>query len=113
MPHAPVRAQDPDLAGVLAVLEKRPPRGVEIQARLEEVVEPAADQLGEDQAEEATGGRIGVDQDARVVDDDHGIGGGGEERLGLRVAEHQARATPTAQARQACTAFPTCGSLMP
>ena len=55
---------------------------------VEEVVEPAADQLGQRQTEQAAGGGIGVDELARIVDDEHGVAGGREERFGLSGARH-------------------------
>ena len=85
-----VGTDEAQLADLLAVLQEGPPRGIQVHAGLvEEVVELAADQLVQRQTEEAAGGGVGVDELARIVDDQHGVSGRREERLG-RIMPHHA-----------------------
>src|SRR5262249_47709213 len=83
VPHLAVGAKHAQLAGLLTGAEKGPPRRLELDAGLEEVVEATAEQIGGGHAEQAAGGGIGVNEHPRVVDDDHTITGGREERFGL------------------------------
>jgi len=88
--HLAVGANDAQLARLLAGAEKDPPRRLELHAGLQEVVEATAEQIGRGYAEQAAGGGIGVNERPRVVDDDHAITGGREERFGLLLAGHPA-----------------------
>jgi hypothetical protein len=90
VPHLAVGANHAQLAGLLAGAEKDPPRPLEIHAGLQEVVEATAEQIGRGHAEQAAGGGIDVNERPRIVDDDHAITGGREERLGLLLAGHPA-----------------------
>ena len=89
-PALAVRTDDAELAHLLAGLEEVQPGRVEVEARLvEEVVEPLAEQILQRQPEQAAGGRIGVDESPRVVDDEHGVPGGREKSLGRVAAGHR------------------------
>jgi hypothetical protein len=100
VPLLAVGPDDAQLAGLLARLEKAAPGGVDVDADHQELVEPTAAQLIARQAEQATSGGIGIDEGARVVDDEHGVPGRREESVGLEVRGHHTRATPAAPARQ-------------
>jgi len=54
----------------------------------DEVFEPATTQLSSREPEQSAGGRIDVDERPRIVDDQHGVTGGREERLGLFLGGH-------------------------
>ena len=101
VPDLTVGADHPQLACLLARLEKCPPAAVEIHPGLEEVVEPAAEQLLDRQAEQPAGGGIGVDERARIVDDEHGVTGGREERFGLWLLDTNLELPPTPSAVKA------------
>ena len=73
---------------LLAVGEEALPGALAIDSGLEKVFEPATTELGGREPEQSAGGRIDVDECPRIVDDHHGVTGGGEERLGLYLGEH-------------------------
>jgi len=76
------------LARLLAAGEEPLPGAVDIDPRLEEVFEPTTAKLSSREAEQSAGGRIDVDERPRIVDDQHGVTGGREERLGLFLGGH-------------------------
>src|SRR5215467_13098857 len=79
----PVGTNQLELSAVLAGAEKYLPRRLELGVRLfggrsfgvrrEEFVEPTAAQLRHRQAEQSASGWIRVDEDSRVVDNEHGV----------------------------------------
>src|SRR6266850_2389372 len=93
VPYLAVGANHAQLSGLLAGVEKALPRCLEIHARLEEIIEATAEQIGRGHAKQSAGGRIDVNERPRVVDDDHGVTGGREKSVGLLLAGHQTRAT--------------------
>src|SRR5262249_27366176 len=78
-----VGANQLDLATVLAGAEKRLPFGLETGRGREKVVEPAAAELRRRQPEQSASGGVGLDERARVVDDEHGVKSGSEQGFGV------------------------------
>jgi hypothetical protein len=73
---------------LFAAVEKPLPGALEIHARLEEVVEPATEKILDGAAKQPARGRVGIDECPLVIDHDHAVTGGGEERLDLLLARH-------------------------
>ena len=58
------------------------------EVRLVRKLLPATTQLSSREPEQSAGGRIDVDERPRIGDDQHGVTGGREERLGLFLGGH-------------------------
>src|SRR5438067_9829811 len=86
VPDLAVGTNDLQLAAVFTPAEKRLPRRLELASGREELVEAAAAQLRHRQAKEPARGWIGVDEGARVVDDEHGVMSGRDQGLGVLVS---------------------------
>src|SRR5437763_14142776 len=103
VPDLAVGTNDLQLAAVFTPAEKRLPRRLELASGREEFVEAAAAQLRHRQAKEPARGWIGVDEGARVVDDEHGVMSGRDQGLGVLVSgqrNHDTTAGPPGLVRR-------------
>jgi hypothetical protein len=89
VPPLAVGANELELAALLAGAQEGLPGGVEVGSGREEFVESAAPQLLYGQTQQPTSGWIGVDENARVVDDEHGVMSGCDQGFGLLMSRQQ------------------------
>ncbi len=87
--HGRVGTHQAQLTRLPAGRQEGPPRGVETDVGMEEVIEATSHEVGGGRTEELLGRGIHVDEDARVIDNQHRIQRGCEERLEVLIARHR------------------------